>query len=514
MIYGSVCSGIEAVTVAWEPLGWKAAWFAEIDPFASAVLMHHYPTVPNLGGFTKIGEEHGRVEFLVGGTPCQSFSVAGRRAGLDEPRGVLAFEFLRLAEQLRPRWVLFENVPGLLSSRKGRDFGSWLGTLEKCGYGWAYWTLDAQFTGVPQRRRRVFVVGYLGDWRVATAVLFERHSLSGDPPPSREAGEEVARSLRARSNDSHRADSMIYVPQTAGTLEAPRCPRYDGETETFIAHTLRSEGADASEDGTGRGTPLVFDWYSSESQSLPVTEECPPLKGSMQPAVVTCRAPIDTLQQQWYNTGGGDEDVATHQADTREVLLALRQAVGEEAFQEWGLGVLTALRQTQVLREGMYGSELRPEGNQTRSGVDDGALPREEGSAAGSVWEMWVSGCIRCASQEWGLAGQIARELRAYLSQLSHEGASRSTALRGMWQASEGLGLLRQALSEIQGYWRPAEDEDPTAKDVHDLRRASAQQEPLRETLHAGQESGDTPSVTDSRRQGGAGLAVRRLTPL
>lgn len=129
------------------------------------------------------------INLLVGGTPCQSFSVAGLRKGLDDPRGSLMLTYLAIARRYRPLWVVWENVPGVLSSNKGRDFGTFLGGLAELGYGFAYRVLDAQYIGVPQRRRRVFVVGYLGDWRRAAAVLFERHSLSGNPPPRKKAGE-------------------------------------------------------------------------------------------------------------------------------------------------------------------------------------------------------------------------------------------------------------------------------------------------------------------------------------
>jgi len=182
--YGSVCSGIEAASVAWEPLGWQPAWFSEIDPFPSAVLAHRFPDVPNLGDMTTLHEkeefQRGSVDLLVGGTPCQSFSVAGLRAGLDDPRGNLALVFLRLAALARPRWIVWENVPGVLSSNRGRDFGSFLGAVAQLGYGWAYRILDAQHFGVPQRRRRVFVVGCLGDWRASASVLFEPEGVCRD----------------------------------------------------------------------------------------------------------------------------------------------------------------------------------------------------------------------------------------------------------------------------------------------------------------------------------------------
>ena len=199
MIYGSVCSGIEAATVAWHSLGWRPAFFSEIDPFARAVLSHHYPEVPLHGDFTTIQSgQYSTIDLLVGGTPCQSFSVAGLRGGLGDDRGNLAIEYFQLAQRLRPRWLVWENVPGVLSSGRGRDFGAIVGAMEECGYGWAYRVIDAQYFGVPQRRRRVYVVGYLGDWRRAATVLFEPKSLQWDSPPRRQAGKNVAPTISAR----------------------------------------------------------------------------------------------------------------------------------------------------------------------------------------------------------------------------------------------------------------------------------------------------------------------------
>jgi len=213
MRYLSVCAGIEAATVAWHDLGWEAAAYSEIEPFPSGVLAHHYPTVPNVGDMTKFKEwDIGSINLLVGGTPCQSFSVAGLRKGLDDPRGNLMLTYLAIADKYRPRWLVWENVPGVLSSGGGGDFATFLGALGELGYGFAYRVLDAQYFGVAQRRRRVFVIGCLGDWRSAAAVLFERHSLSGHPAPSREKRQEVAKTL------------------TRGIAQ-----RYDPETETMIS---------------------------------------------------------------------------------------------------------------------------------------------------------------------------------------------------------------------------------------------------------------------------------------
>ena len=193
MRYLSVCSGIEAASVAWHGLGWQPVAFAEIEKFPAQVLAHHYPDVPNLGDMTKFKEwPNESIDLLVGGTPCQSFSVAGLRRGMADPRGNLALTYLAIADRYKPRWIVWENVPGVLSSAGGRDFGSFLGALAQLGYGFAYRVLDARFFGVAQRRRRVFVVGYLRDWRRAAAVLFESPSGSRDIKTSREKRQSVA----------------------------------------------------------------------------------------------------------------------------------------------------------------------------------------------------------------------------------------------------------------------------------------------------------------------------------
>jgi DNA (cytosine-5)-methyltransferase 1 len=200
MRYLSVCSGIESASVAWSPLGWTPIAFAETEPFARAVLAHHYADAVNLGDINEFADWPDAVfDVLVGGTPCQSFSVAGLRAGLADPRGNLALVYLAIVDRYRPRWLVWENVPGVLSSNDGRDFGAFVGGLAKLGYGFAYRVLDAQYVrvdgfhrAVPQRRRRVFVIGYLGDWRRAATVLFERESMQWNSAPRRTAGQGFA----------------------------------------------------------------------------------------------------------------------------------------------------------------------------------------------------------------------------------------------------------------------------------------------------------------------------------
>ena len=334
--YGSVCSGIEAATAAWHELGFVPAWFSEIASFPSRVLAHHYPDVHNVGSLVGLADrlagDDRKVDLLVGGTPCQSFSVAGLRGGLADERGNLALEFARLAEALRPRWLLWENVPGVLSSDGGRAFASLLRGLSVIGYGLAWRVLDAQFYRVAQRRERVFLVGHFGAAAAAGAVLFEPEGVRRNPPTRGEEGQDVAGTLgggsggRGRGSDTGR---MTFVPEVAKCLTTSS-QRIDTETETFIAaraqsavsveenqrgevrlsdtapalskgggkpgqgyaaiafnarqdpvhglttgaldtdgstqavcvtgevtHALRSVGADASEDGTGRGTPIT-----------------------------------------------------------------------------------------------------------------------------------------------------------------------------------------------------------------------------------------------------------------
>jgi DNA (cytosine-5)-methyltransferase 1 len=300
MIYGSICSGIEAATVAWHPLGWRPAFFSEIEAFPRAVLQHHYPETPLHGDFTTIeARQYAAIDLLVGGTPCQSFSVAGLRAGLRDERGNLALEFCLLARRLRPRWIVWENVPGVLSLDGGRAFASILGGLAECGYGLAYRVLDAQFVrvdglarAVPQRRRRVFVVGYLGDWRRAAAVLFERESLRGDLAPRREAGKATAPTLAARTRGGgglgtdFDCDGGLVTNQVAPTMRAggnqtggDRPYGTDVDTlDSLVAHTLNAKGGAGrsdSESETFLAEPVAFD----ETQITSADNRCSPQPG-------------------------------------------------------------------------------------------------------------------------------------------------------------------------------------------------------------------------------------------
>ena len=191
----SVCSGIGAPECAWTPLGFKFVGASEIEEFPSAVLSHHYPDVPNFGDLNNYKEwklDDTDINVICGGTPCVSFSVAGLRRGLDDERGNLSLVFIRLCERVQPEFIVWENVPGVLSSNGGKDFAAFTGALSEIGYSFAWRILDAQFFGVPQRRRRVFLVGHRGNWRYPAAILFEPKSMRGDTPKSGKAGEDIA----------------------------------------------------------------------------------------------------------------------------------------------------------------------------------------------------------------------------------------------------------------------------------------------------------------------------------
>ncbi|MDW9650807.1 DNA cytosine methyltransferase [Sinorhizobium meliloti] len=329
LTYLSVCSGIEAASVAWHPLGWRAVAYSEIEKFPSAVLKHHYPDVPNLGDFTKINVASlGQVDILAGGTPCQAFSVAGLRQSLADERGNLSLEFVRLAHELAAnnglRNVVWENVVGVLSTKdnafgcflaglvgadsalipcerpaggKSNRYWKWSRKEQRHVISWpshgmvagpkgrAAWAIkDGQFFRVAQRRRRVLLVADFGNGADPSAVLFEPESLPRDTAPSREKGQGVARAaesgaggggeltpssevapcLRARSNASHRLDTEAVVATLTATYGEQSGQDFlaAGMLQVCgvhgdVAHTLKAEGADASEDGTGRGTPVI-----------------------------------------------------------------------------------------------------------------------------------------------------------------------------------------------------------------------------------------------------------------
>lgn len=611
-----MCSGIEAASAAWMPLGWQPVAFSEIEPFPCSVLAHHYPDVPNLGDMTTIASRVlvGEVEapdVLCGGTPCQAFSVAGLRQSLDDARGNLTLKFVEIADAIdhvragrgEDECIVFwENVPGVLST-KDNAFGCFLGglagedgPLEPPGGKWAnagavygprravaWRTLDAQYFGVAQRRRRVFVVASARKGFDPATVLFEWDGVRRDTAPSREARQtaptiparstgggglgtdfdcdggivQVCPTLRAGGNrtggdrppgtDVDTADSLIPVAYggnnqsgpidvaTARNACASASGRMDFETETFLVqptHALRGEGFDASEDGTGRGTPLVpmflhtnkgrpdgrrsahtemvsvkdivetltTDGHAQSAVAVPVAygirtantssngwgiqEECTHTLDCAQGLAVavalrgreggaTAELGDEVQNCLRASSGGGDKPhvlcetlynkgfnhgglyASTQETHAGKILRTLREAVGEEAFAQWGLGILGSLQSPEILRQALHGLSIRPAAF-SRSWVVHCALSRSENGSGWLLQSLREAGCERCASQGWEPSEQLAGELGAYLSELSRPGAQAARFLHDLWQASQGLGVLRQALSAVQEVGRPA----------------------------------------------------------
>ncbi len=313
MKYVSLFSGIEAASVAWKALGWECVAVSEIEKFPCEVLKTRYPNVPNLGSVVDITKERlnelkekvGTIDLVVGGSPCQSFSVAGKRLGLEDARGNLMFEYCRVVKAIRPKWFIWENVPGALSSNKGKDFNCLLEEMAQFGYVLGWRVLDAQHFGVPQRRRRVFLVGCLGDNTGPFKVLFERESSDWDSTESAEQGEdgstEIEESIgehdhqgRVVYRKSRRAQSSedfeTWVPtETANTINCfdvgnvrtthaiiESSVEYDLDSQVVTPLYARSGSSPSSDDFAPTLQPkMVIEktWVMGSSQANAVMEE-------------------------------------------------------------------------------------------------------------------------------------------------------------------------------------------------------------------------------------------------
>jgi DNA (cytosine-5)-methyltransferase 1 len=381
MTYGSICSGIAADHLSFE--GMDCQWFSEIEKFPCAVLKHHYPDIPNHGDITDGIKKYDAVDLVVGGTPCQGFSVAGKRKGLDDDRSNLALRFLEIVTHTRPQWVVWENVPGVFSTDGGRDFGAFIGELGKRGYGWAYRTLDAQYFGVPQRRRRVFVVGYFGDWRPAAAVLFERHSLQGHSPPSQKEGEDIATatgegftpashggnrrgtgSLRANGGDLGGGSEVLVNDWISGPLAEP-------------------DYKDCGTDGMNKGSAkLAMQVYENHPNDSRVTE-------------------VDACPKSGKRTGTGGGN-----------LPLVQRTVG--ALQERDYkGVGTTIDDKLVMgfdwqRDGSSQEEASATLSCTRVQAVAGFLPTQGSAAKGIGYEEEIAPTLRSGCDQYGLHAEMS----------------------------------------------------------------------------------------------------------
>lgn len=640
----TMCSGIGAPEVAAPWVDWRLA--SEIEPFPRAVLQQRFgyrlPEDQNQGDPLLWGDmteitpdllrERGLPlpDLIVAGTPCQAFSVAGARKGLEDARGNLTLSFVEILHDFaaaRPDGklaALWENVPGVLSD-KGNAFGCFLGGIvgamdalpRPAGGSWpregmvegpreraAWCVLDSQWFGVAQRRERVFVVVDFGNCVDPAAVLLEPDRLRGDSPPRREAGQSVAGTFKAcatsggwsNSADHAAAGYMIPVPDVSMCLNAGAMGRIDSESETFIpvAHSLRGEGFDASEDGTRRGTPIVpvsiamrgredgaqmeigddcaftlrastgggdkphvfapvaFDTTqitSAGNYSNPKAgDPCHPLAAGAHPPAIAfdCKGTEvqfsadgshPTLRSMGHDgshqNGGGHAAVcyealqplgvygtnnyaSKEKRDTGEILRRVREALGEEAFAAWGLGISYTLQPQEVLRQEVHGERLRPQ-EQARCRLVGLSPGGEEDCPPRTMREVWCGECSGCAPQGSQLPEQLAIELGAYLSALPYCGASAQVFLQDMWEDSEGAWVLRHALSEVQEAWRSTDGGGEAETSLSGVRKAGTLEGALWNALYARQE-GKPSSMTEQSSaasvKGGDGVwAVRRLTP-
>lgn len=397
--YGSVCSGIEAASVAWHCLGWQPAWFAEIEKFPSAVLAYRWPDVSNLGDMTQIAAaiRAGKIDapdVLVGGTPCQAFSVAGLRNGLADERGQLTLAFVELVNAIdekrreqgkSPVIVVWENVPGVFSS-KDNAFGCFLAglagescALESPGKRWsnagyvlgperaiAWRVLDAQFFGVAQRRRRVFVVATARRDIDPAKILFEFEGLRRNSPPSRKKEKAVAAltssGVGVRGADDNQAQAGHLIPE---------CVTGD------ISHTLKAEGFDGSKDGTGRGTPIIAMAHGQGGAEIKTDDTAPTLTcnheapivfssnghASFAPGVGALRAKSGADHETFAIHGTQDPDTLKYLAHTlgrnhgqeNAVVYAFKAGQGAKAG-----GIGWAEEQSPTLTAASSGSNLSP----------------------------------------------------------------------------------------------------------------------------------------------------------
>lgn len=575
----SLFSGIGGFDIAFERAGIEVDSVCEIDKAAQGILTRHFPNAKLFDDVRKVGlqtHEKGSIDIICGGFPCQDVSVAGKRAGLAGERSGLWFEFARIIDELEPRWVVAENVPGLLSSNKGQDFAVIIQWLAERGYGVSWRILDAQHFGVPQRRRRVFIVGSLGNGNSAK-VLFESEGMSGNTPPRREAGKEVAFTIGTNTGSSSKKGdgginkTMVMTlghsqshglgigeQNTANTLEgvsssnqtvlvgALQARDYKGVGNQYVNEgklvfdaaqiTSKQHGSlpsEISQPLNTLGQMSVFDrqrsdeygeaatastvaardyksasdlvttrWDSQRARIHDPNGVAPTLQsgaktsGNIIPATWTIRGGkegggkeslasadkamtlggqqqylfLETLKQIRYNTGEGDKNASTQKNDTGKILRDLREKIGEEAFAKWGLGILNTFQSKKVLRPEMYGGSVW-QTPQEGCEMVCGAQTSQTDCWPWPMREMWIAECVRCASQEWGLAGSISSKLGTYLQELSQFDASQMQALFDMWKASEGIGVLRKALSAFQEIWKPSDVEAQPVRQNIGIRR-------------------------------------------
>ena len=506
MTGATMCSGIGAPETALPGVQWL--WSAEVEKFPSRVLANRHQESMNLGDITAAdfidkARAFGHLNLLVAGTPCQAFSVAGNRRSLEDARGNLTLRFVEVVDAIKPDAVLWENVPGVLST-SDNAFGCFLAALvgaddaivPECGWtnagmvsgprrNAAWRVFDAQYFGLAQRRKRVFVVACPRNGADPREILFECEGVPRHSAPSREAGETVAGTLDARPSGgggpAGGTDGACggYLQPVSHCLNAGGMGRIDCETETLVACEVSDTLGVGANQMTGFKTELV---------AHPVTHE--------------------TLR---YN---GISHASTQGTNAGKILQSLREEVGAEAFTEWGLGVFDSLHETVILRSNMLCSDPNEQAESGKAKVVGGSRESAETLSGWAVREVLGSECFGRTPQRRRLAEQLSRELGEAMPELPYEMSSAIRLVLGLWESGEGLGVLRQALSEIQEVGGSTESE---GQSVH-LSEVGYRGEPAEVLRRAGVRWGlsrqrilQPPCPTSETR---SAFGVRRLLPV
>ncbi len=422
-------AGIGGFRLALERAGHKCVGFCEIDKFARQTYKANFDTEGEVEwhDITQDTDEDvrqlGSVVLITGGFPCQAFSVAGKRGGFEDTRGTLFFEIARIARILKPRYLLLENVKGLLNHSGGTTFATILNTLGELGY-WVEWQiLNSKDFGVPQNRERVFIVGHFG----------------GEPRrkvfPITRSSKQALRELTQGLADAYR----VYDP--AG-----------------IARTLKAEAG-----GVGAKTGLY---------AIPVLTPDRVEKRQNGRRFKEPGEPMFTLTAQDRHgvlIGKGEQYNETEEGNAVKILRKLREEIGEKAFAEWGLGILDSLQSEEVLQQGVHGERIQRREEEQKLELDRGSQESAGVSEKDEMLKMWKQREFRYSPQRRRLPEQLHQELSCIMQELSYEGTSREGFVQSLWTASEGIGVLREALSTVQEAWAPSGNKE--AKRGYRIRR-------------------------------------------
>jgi site-specific DNA-cytosine methylase len=510
----SLFDGIGGAPLCATMCGAVPVWSSEIEPIPISITKRHFPDMKHYGDITKIsGAEVEPVDIIVGGSPCQDLSVAGKRAGLDGARSGLFMEQIRIVKEMRdatngiyPRFMVWENVPGAFSSNGGEDFRAVLeetarvadptiriprceawsnaGSILGDGFSVSWRVIDAQYWGVPQRRRRIYLVADFGG-QSAPEILFERDGLSGHFAESGAQGKGTAGDAEKGVNESncltpwdvqsrqiYSADGpwmTLYAGQGGGRGYAYFQQGVAGNDVSHIAATLRNQshghepviclqgnGIDRADtvgcNGKGQCECVSYTLNTIDRPAVFAQQRSDEYQESGVVSTQAARQYKDATDLVVEPQVQGVIYGQTSQANTGEVLRMLQKEIGEKAVAEWGFRVIVTLQQKKILRQEMYGKVIL----QTRNGIkvlEYDALEGKAEEVARRMRDMSEAECKRCSPQRRKPSEQLTREFATYMSELSQQDSPKEKFVQDMWETGQGAWILREALPEIQKIW-------------------------------------------------------------